>query len=311
MQYFLKLSGRCFDHSTVIFGSGAGPRLVKDAIAALGHERLSVQTHSGHAFGRPIRVAAEQRVVFWRAQKSDDAKLLYKLIPQFLCASFVQSLFAQIPLDINIKERRYAANRHRRAVCFLHRAQIREISPLHRFLRVGGWMPDITIVEFGHGDEVFERAYLFRQLLPLADHFVGRPHIVDLPTFFLFDFEQPVDAIERHPPVIADDPAAAISVGQPGNDPGLSAAHDFRRIGVEHAVVVRLAIFSEGLMDVRIGFKAGGLKTRLDHAQTCAPPLTCLYEHQEPLASVRERRFGHNATSWENAGKPRKCSSRV
>jgi Cysteine rich repeat len=27
--------------------------------------------------------------------------------------------------------------------------------------------------------------------------------------------------------------------------------------------------------------------------------LTCLYEHQEPLASVRERRFGHNATSWE------------
>jgi hypothetical protein len=117
----------------------------------------------------------------------------------------------------------------------------------------------VAIIEFPHRDEVLERAYLLRQLLALADNIVGRPHVVDLPAFFFFDFEQPVDAVERHAPVVANDPAAAVGIGQAGDDSRLSASHDFRRISVEDAIVVRLAIFGEGLMNIRVGFKAGRL----------------------------------------------------
>ena len=49
--------------------------------------------------------------------------------------------------------------------------------------------------------------------------------------------------------------------------PRAAAAHDLRRIGVEHAVVVGLAVLREGLMDRRIGLEARGLEAGLDHAQ--------------------------------------------
>ena len=48
---------------------------------------------------------------------------------------------------------------------------------------------------------------------------------------------------------------------------GLPALHDLRRIGVENAVVVGLAIFREGLVDLRIRLEASRLQSRLDHAQ--------------------------------------------
>ena len=49
--------------------------------------------------------------------------------------------------------------------------------------------------------------------------------------------------------------------------PGPSAIHDFRRICVEHAVIVGFPIFREGLVHRRIGFEARGLQAGLDHAQ--------------------------------------------
>ncbi len=100
---------------------------------------------------------------------------------------------------------------------------------------------------------------MLRQLLPLANYFVGRPHVVDLLTFFPFDFDQAVNSVEGNAAVIANNPSTAIGVRQAGNDPRLPAFHDFRGIDVEDAIVVRLAIFREGLMNICIGFKAGRL----------------------------------------------------
>ena len=79
--------------------------------------------------------------------------------------------------------------------------------------------------------------------------------------------EQPVDPVERHAPVIADDAAAPVGIRKAGDDPGPSAIHDFRRIGVEHAVIVRFAVFRESLVHGRIGLEARGLQAGLDHAQ--------------------------------------------
>ena len=95
---------------------------VQHAIAAFGHERLSVQAHSGDALRRPVRISAEQRVVFRRAQKTHDPKFLHELIPQFLRARFVQNFFPQVALNIDVEECRNPTDRHRGAVRFLHRA---------------------------------------------------------------------------------------------------------------------------------------------------------------------------------------------
>ena len=84
------------------------------------------------AFGRPVGIAAEQRVVVRRAQEAHDAELLDQLVPQLLRAGFVQRAFREIALDVDVEEARDAADRHRRAVRFLDGAEIGEIGPLHR-----------------------------------------------------------------------------------------------------------------------------------------------------------------------------------
>ena len=142
MQYRLNSSGSCFDHKTVIFGSGRRPEIlqrVQHAVAALGHERASAQVNAADALGRPVRVAAEQRVVVGSAQKADDPEFLNELIPQLLCAGLVERSFTQVAFDEDVEEGGNAANRHRRAVRFLDGAKIGEIRPLHRLLRIRGW----------------------------------------------------------------------------------------------------------------------------------------------------------------------------
>ena len=118
-----------------------------------------------------------------------------------------------------------------------------------------------------HRGEVVQRAHLLGQFLALPDDFVGRPHVVDLRALGLLGLEQAIDAVERDAAIVADDAAAAIGIGKAGDDAGLAAPHDLGRVGVEHAVVVRLAVFRERLVHLRIGLEAGGLQARLDHAQ--------------------------------------------
>ena len=63
---------------------------MQHAEAGARDQRPSVQIHAADAFGRPVRVAAEQRVVFGRAQEPDDAQLLHELVDQLLRAGLVQ-----------------------------------------------------------------------------------------------------------------------------------------------------------------------------------------------------------------------------
>ena len=46
-----------------------------------------------------------------------------------------------------------------------------------------------------------------------------------------------------------------------------AAAHDLRRVGVEHPVIVGLAVLREGFVNGRVGGESRGLEARLDHAQ--------------------------------------------
>ena len=76
-----------------------------------------------------------------------------------------------------------------------------------------------------------------------------------------------VDAVERDAAVVADDPAAAVGVGQSGEDVRAAASPDVGRVGVEDRVVVRLAVLGECLDDVRIGLVAVRLERVGDHPE--------------------------------------------
>ena len=179
----------------------------------------------------------------------------------------VENAFLQVALDVDVEEARDAADRHRRAVGLLDRAEIGEIGPLQRFLRIRGGLRDVAAVELRHRGEVLERANLLGQFLAHADDLVGRPHVVDLRALRVLGFEQAIDAVERDAAIVADDAAAAVGIGKAGDDAGPAAVHDFRRIGVEHAVIVGFAVLREGFVHCRIRLEAGGLQARLDHPQ--------------------------------------------
>ena len=142
-----------------------------------------------------------------------------------------------------------------------------KIRPLDRFPGVIGRPSDVAVVELCHRDEIFQRTHLLGQFLAHPDDLISRPHVVHLRAFFALHLEQPVDSVEGHPAVIADDAAATIRVGETGDDAGLAALHDLGCVRIEHAVVVRFPVFGESLMDLRICWEAGRLQTRFDHAQ--------------------------------------------
>ena len=257
------------ENRDVRLGGGAeiGKR-VQHPIAALGHQRAAIQIHSADAFGGPVGVAAEQRIVVGRAEEPDDAELLHQLVPKFLRPRLVQNAGLEVALDVDVQEGRDAPDRHRRAVGFLDRAEIGEVRPLECFLRIRSGLRYVETVEFCHRGEVLESTHLLRQFLAQPDDFVGRPHIVDLRAFLALGLKQPIHAVKRHAPVIADDATASVGIRKPGDDPGPSAIHDFGRIRIEHAVIVRFSVFRESFVHERIGFESRGLDACLDHPQS-------------------------------------------
>ena len=59
----------------------------------------------------------------------------------------------------------------------------------------------------------------------------------------LLGLNQPVHAIQRYPAVVADDAAAPISIGQPGNNARFSGRAHFGRIDMKYRIIMRRLIF--------------------------------------------------------------------
>ena len=93
--------------------------------------------------------------------------------------------------------------------------------------------------------------------------------------------DQEIHAVQRHPAIVADDAAAPVGIGQAGDDARRPRLANVRRIGVEHAVIVRLAILGEDLTQERIGLVAVGFEAIRHHAPAAE-------RHDRPL----ERRLG-------------------
>ena len=114
-----------------------------------------------------------------------------------------------------------------------------------------------------HRLEVSERA--FGRHIHAQHHGLRRPAVIDLRALGLLVRDQAVHAIQRHTAVIADDAPAPVGVRQPGDDAGLPARPNRRRVEIEDGIIVRLAVFGEDLMHRGIRIEAGSFQTVLNH----------------------------------------------
>ncbi len=172
-----------------------------------------------------------------------------------------------VALQVDVQERGGAAQRHRRAVLLLGGREVGQVQPLHGLLGGRGGPGHVDAVRRRHLGELTQRPDLLGQLLAVAHDLGGRAGVVERRLGGLPVLDQPGHAVERHPPVVADDPPAAVRVRQPGDQVGAPRGEDLRRVGVEHPGVVGLAVLREDLVDGRVQLVAVGLQPGLDHPQ--------------------------------------------
>ena len=94
------------------------------------------------------------------------------------CSSVMRPA-CEIALEIDVEEGRNTAQRHGRAILFLHCGQIAEVEPLHGFLGGRRRPRNVEAVLRRHFLELAERANLLAQFLTVADDLVGRPLVVE------------------------------------------------------------------------------------------------------------------------------------
>ena len=237
------------------------------AEARLRDERPPVVAHPADRLGDPGRVAREQLVVLGRAQEAHDPQLDHEVVDDLLRLGLGEDTRREVALEVDVEERRGAPERHGGAVLLLHRGEVAEVEPLHGLPGARGRARDVEAVGLRHLHELLEGPDLLRELLPVADDVVRRHRGVERAPFLLLPLEEPRDPVERHPPVVADDAAAAVGVRQPGQDVRAAALADVGGVGVEDALVVGLPVLREGLDHVGVGLVAVGLERTEDHAE--------------------------------------------
>lgn len=131
----------------------------------------------------------------------------------------------------------------------------------------GGRGPgDVAPVRCRHPGQLVQRPDLLGEFLAVADDVRAGGPGVQQGALGTLGRHEPVGAVERDAPVVADDAAAAVGVRQSGDDARLAGGAHGGGVGVEHAVVVGLAVGAEDLGDEGVGFVAVRLQAVLHHA---------------------------------------------
>ena len=189
------------------------------------------------------------------------------MVYKFLRLEFGEQAFLYVTFDIDIEESGVSADAHRRAVLIFDRSEIAEIKPLNRFLRVFRGAGNIETVFQSHLFQRFQSLYLLRDFLSVAN-LIGN-HIPVYKSFiFIFLCNQIVCAVKGDTPVIANDSASAVSVGQSGEDVRRARVAHFGRVNVEHPVVVRLSVFFIKIVNGRVDFITVNLEGLFSHSES-------------------------------------------
>src|SRR4029453_17861684 len=159
-----------------------------------------------------------------------------------------------------------------RAVLLLDSGEVAEVEPLDGLHRVARRARDVEAVALRHLAELSERPDLLGELLAIANDLVRRHRGIEGVLLLLLALDQPVHAVERDAAVVADDPAAAVGVGQSREDVRAAAAADVSGVGVEDGSVVGLPVLGESLHHGRIGLVAVRLQPTPAHAKPAPRP---------------------------------------
>ena len=240
---------------------------MKIAESVAGHQGAAVDAHAAQRLGDPGGIAAEQLIVFRGAQVAHQPQLDDELVDQFLSAGLVQRAVVQIPLDVNIQEGSGAAQAGGSAVVFLYTGEIGHVQALHSVMGGLGGPGDVTAVALGHQGHLLQSADLHLHFFPQADTLVGHSAIQSVQILFLL-FNQKISAVQGDTAVVAHDAATAVSVGQTGEQAHGTGHPGAVGIGIEHAVIVGLAVGSEMLFNFGVQLVAVLLQSGFGHAHT-------------------------------------------
>ena len=226
-----------------------------------------VDAHAADGFRHPGGVPGEQVVVVRRADEADDAQLHHELVNDFLHSLFRDEALFQVAGKVNVKEGGDAAQGHGRAVLFLHGGQVAQVGPLHGFAGVPGGAAEVAAVGGAHPGEFLQGADLFAHFLAQADQLIRKGGIFTVFEILAAFGNQLVRAVQGHAAVVPDDAAAAVGVRKSGDDAGGAGGADVGGVGVENALVMRLAYLVENIRRFFAHLEPVGFKGLLGHAQ--------------------------------------------
>ena len=187
------------------------------------------------------------------------------MVDQLLGLGLGQDARGQVALDVDVQESGDAAHAHGGAVLGLDGGQIAEVQPLDGLLGVAGRLGDVVAVDGGHLLHPLEGADLAGDLLPQADDVVGHGAVAAVGQVVLLGLDQVVDAVQGHPAVVAHDAAAAVGVGQAGDDVAVAGPLHLGGVGVKDGLVVGAGIFGKDLVQLGAGLVAVGGAGLLGH----------------------------------------------
>ena len=232
-------------------GSAQVGKGVEHPEGVLGDQGSAVNAHAADGLGDPGGVAAEELVILGGAQVTHQAQLDDKLVDELLGALLVQQTVVQVALDVDIQEGGHTAQGGGGAVIFLDTGQVGHVQVLHRLMGVFGGAGDVAAVLGGHGGHLTKSADLHLNLFAQADALVGHGAVQHVQILLLL-FNKEVSAVQRDTAVVAHNAAAAIGVGQAGEQTGVAGVPGTLGIGVKDALVMGLAVEAEVALDLRV-----------------------------------------------------------
>ena len=116
---------------------------------------------------------------------------------------------------------------------------------LRQFSRLTSFTDDLRERGLNPQVKFLERSDLLAQFLAIANDIFGRHLAVEGSFFAFLLFDQPRYAIERDAPIISDDPAAAVGVGQTCQDVRTATRPDIGSVGIEHSIVMSFPILAK------------------------------------------------------------------
>ena len=241
---------------------------VQETVVVLGNHRTAVYADTANFQGSPYRVAGKQLVVRGNTGELHHTELHNQVVDQFLCLALGQSAGFQISLNVDIQESGHTTNAHRSTVLGLDGSQVAEVQPLHSLFCILCGLRNIKAILLGHDFHLAQSLDLHSQLFSLTDDVVRHRTAAAVGKVFLLLLDQEVDTVQSHTAIIADDTATAVSIRQTGNDLVVASLLHLGRICVKHALVMRLAIFGEDLVQLRIRLIAVSGASLLRHLDT-------------------------------------------